>query len=357
MYLLRMHCHRDGYSAADRVLSVVMATVALLGNSFPAVGEAGPTQASGRGDPSPHRISMVPADRDVTLEVLDWGGTGRPLVLLAGLGNTAHVFDEFAPRLTAIGHVYGITRRGFAPSSVPREGYDADRLADDVLAVLDALRLERPLLIGHSIAGEELTSIAVRHPSRVAGLVYLDAVGDRTAPMPPMPALRGAQPSAADRRSIEALRAWQRTTQGIAIPEGELRQTMAFDPDGSVGGPVAQGFVFQGIMRGLKKPDYGRIRVPALSIQSLPPASMAEARAAKLALPAMFPGASDAALDEAFTAIRNLTRANTGAFERELAGAKNVELVGASHHDFLSNPDEVLREIRIFAAGVDRNRR
>ncbi len=138
-------------------------------------------------DPSPHRVTMVTAERDVTLEVLDWGGTGRPLVLLAGLGNTAHVFDDFAPRLTPLGHVYGITRRGYGQSSVPSQGYDADRLADDVVAVLDALKLERPWLIGHSIAGEELSSLAGRYPMRARGLVYLDAVGDRTAPMPRMP--------------------------------------------------------------------------------------------------------------------------------------------------------------------------
>jgi pimeloyl-ACP methyl ester carboxylesterase len=62
-----------------------------------------------------------------------------------------------------------------APSSAPTTGYLADRLADDVLAVLDTLRLQRPLLIGHSLAGEELSSIGSRFPDRVAGLVYLDA--------------------------------------------------------------------------------------------------------------------------------------------------------------------------------------
>jgi non-heme chloroperoxidase len=114
-------------------------------------------------DPSSHRTTMVTVDREVTLEVLDWGGTGRPLVLLAGLGNTAHVFDDFAPRLTALGHVYGITRRGHGISSVPPGGYDADRLADDVLAVLDALRLERPVVIGHSIAGKS----SIRSPPAI----------------------------------------------------------------------------------------------------------------------------------------------------------------------------------------------
>jgi len=48
-------------------------------------------------------------------------------------------------------------------------------LGDDVIAVLDALQLTRPVLVGHSIAGEELSSIGSRHPERVAGLVYLDA--------------------------------------------------------------------------------------------------------------------------------------------------------------------------------------
>src|ERR1700723_2012058 len=96
-------------------------------------------------DPSPHTIQFVTVDENVNLEVLDWGGAGRPLVLLAGLGNTAHVFDEFAPKLTAAYHVYGITRRGFGASSAPAPvlaNYSADRLGEDVLAALDALKLD-----------------------------------------------------------------------------------------------------------------------------------------------------------------------------------------------------------------------
>ena len=63
-------------------------------------------------DPSPHTTRFVSVEKDVRLEVLDWGGSGRPLVLLAGGGDTAHVFDDFAPKLTASFHVYGVTRRG-----------------------------------------------------------------------------------------------------------------------------------------------------------------------------------------------------------------------------------------------------
>jgi non-heme chloroperoxidase len=128
--------------------------------------------------PPSHAILSVTVDKDVKLEVLDWGGSGPPLIFLAGAGNTAHIFDAFAPKFIAAHHVYGITRRGFGNSSAPAPAdgnYSADRLADDVLAVMDSLKLNRPVLAGHSIAGEELSSIGSRHPEEVAGLVYLDA--------------------------------------------------------------------------------------------------------------------------------------------------------------------------------------
>ncbi len=72
-------------------------------------------------DPSPHTTQFVTVDKNVRLEVLDWGGSGRPLVLLAGGGDTAHVFDDFAPKLTPNFHVYGVTRRGFGnPVFLPK---------------------------------------------------------------------------------------------------------------------------------------------------------------------------------------------------------------------------------------------
>ena len=49
-----------------------------------------------RCDISGHKVSFVTVEPGVQLEVLDWGGTGQTLVLLTGMGDTAHVFDEFA---------------------------------------------------------------------------------------------------------------------------------------------------------------------------------------------------------------------------------------------------------------------
>ena len=137
---------------------------------------AGPALAAN--DTAHHKISFVQAAPNVRLEVLDWGGSGPPLIFLAGFGNTAHNFDSFAPRFTSEYHVYGITRRGFGASSKPAptlSNYDPDRLADDVIQVIQSLHLHGPILVGHSIAGEELSSIGTRHPDVVRGLIYLDA--------------------------------------------------------------------------------------------------------------------------------------------------------------------------------------
>ena len=69
----------------------------------------------------------------VKVEVLDWAGLGRPVLLLPGSGNTAPVFEDFAPRPIACCrvHVYGITRRGYGLSSKPECGYSTPDLAED----------------------------------------------------------------------------------------------------------------------------------------------------------------------------------------------------------------------------------
>jgi pimeloyl-ACP methyl ester carboxylesterase len=134
--------------------------------------------ASAHTDSTPHKVQMVTVEPGVQLEVLDWGGSGKPLIFLAGAGDTAHRFDGFAPQFTTQHHVYGITRRASGASSQPAPAngnYSADHLGDDVLAVMKALQIDRPVLIGHSIAGQELSSIGSRYPQKVSGLVYLDA--------------------------------------------------------------------------------------------------------------------------------------------------------------------------------------
>jgi hypothetical protein len=128
-------------------------------------------------DPVKHAVQFVTVDQGVKLELLDWGGAGRPVVLLTGSGHTAHVYDEFAPKLIDCCHVYGLTRRGFGASSRPPSGYDDQRLADDVFRALVEAKIQKPVLIGHSMAGGEMTTVARQH-SRTTRRTWRPANGE-----------------------------------------------------------------------------------------------------------------------------------------------------------------------------------
>jgi non-heme chloroperoxidase len=164
--------------ALERIITTLAFSIALLLWMF-ATTAPSPLQAQQRTSSPAPVAHTVTVENGVNLEVLDWGGTGRPLVFLAGLGATAHDFEKLAPQFTAHHHVYAITRRGFGASSKPAPtvaNYSAERMGEDVLIVIQSLKLDHPVLAGQSIAGEEMSWIGSLHPDQVAGLIYLDAV-------------------------------------------------------------------------------------------------------------------------------------------------------------------------------------
>src|SRR5882672_6423614 len=179
-------------------------------------------------------------------------------------------------------------------SSVPPPtlaNYAADRLGDDVLAIIAALNLDRPILVGHSLAGQELSSVGSRHPEKVAGLIYLDA-GYLYA-YDPSPSQPASQPQREIATVQEAIRA---------------------------GGQ-----------------KYTRIDIPILAIYALPhergitePAKRAEADARDLA----FQGAQ------------------AKAFEKGMPSARVIWLAHADHYVFRSHEVDVLREMNTFIAGL-----
>lgn len=123
----------------------------------------------------PGRFAKV---NGVRLHYLDWGGKGEPLLFLTGLGGTAEDFQALAVRLTDSFHVYGLTRRGQGESDKPASGYDTAILANDIKGFLDQKKIGRVILIGYSLAGNEMTAFATEYPQRAAKLVYLDAAYD-----------------------------------------------------------------------------------------------------------------------------------------------------------------------------------
>jgi pimeloyl-ACP methyl ester carboxylesterase len=285
-------------------------------------------------DPSPHTVQFVTVDTNVKLEVLDWGGSGKPLVLLAGLGNTAHVFDTLAPKLTASHHVYGVTRRGFGASSVPESGYSADRLGDDVLAVMESLKLDRPVLIGHSIAGEELSSVGSRHPQKVTGLIYLDA-GYPYAFYDPS---RGDAliDSLVLRKKLDQIGPGANPQNQKQVVQELLHTDLPrFEKDlqrlqkNLEAAPAPAKAILEGEQK------YTDIKVPILAIYALPHSR---------------PGLPDDPAARAAADARDLedTGSQAKAFETGMPSARVVRLPHATHFLFQSNEADVLREINDF---------
>ncbi len=288
-------------------------------------------------------MSVAPG---VRLEVLDWGGSGLPLVLLAGLQDVAHGFDELAPHFTGDHHVFAITRRGYGASSQPRAGYDLAGRVADLRAVLDSLRLPRVALVGHSIAGDELTAFAGAYPDRVTHLVYLDAAYDHSG----LGTLFGQSPApppmlTTDSASARAVQAYLQRSYGMHIPEAQLRAIGRYDAAGRLVGNVTPGAIDSLILVGCGHPDYAAVRAPALVInavidsvqQVFPFWATLDATQRRVAL-------------RFTTALQTWAAAERARVRRELPTAQVVELHGANHYVFDSHADEVIRSMRTFIA-------
>ena len=304
-------------------------------------------------DPSPHQVRFVNIEPHVKLEVLDWGGSGQPMVLL-GCYLSVHMFDEFAPKLTDQFHVYGLTRRGIGASDKPTTGYTVQQSVDDLRHVLDTLKVEKSVLVGHSCAGRILTRFAAQHSDRLLGLVYLDGASDPLmtpadvgASMPdPKMLPQPSNPSRSDNTSFEALRVSQRTARGWAFPEAELRQQYVANPDGSVGRSTLSPEIRRAITVDARlKPDYSGIRVPVLALyqKELP----FEQHAANFVIRNE---QERSALRQEYAATRALYVKWQQDLLAAVPTARVVELEGAGLYMFLSNEGDVLREIRAFGA-------
>jgi len=128
---------------------------------------------------NPRHVDNFVAVNGVRLHYIDWGGEGDCLLFLTPLGgDLLEQFGSLAPQFTDQFRVVGLTRRGQGQSEKPPGGYDTDTLVGEIVGFLDALEVGQAHIAGQSVAGAEMTRLAVVHPSRVAKLVYLDAAID-----------------------------------------------------------------------------------------------------------------------------------------------------------------------------------
>ena len=257
-----------------RVIYVALALAACLPGVWLSAAPVTPTSTNWV-DTSPHKEGFAAAN-GITLEYLDWGGTGEALILLHGSGDNPHVFDDLAPAFTDRFHVIAYARRGHGRSEA-KPPYDTATLTEDLRGLMDALRISKASLVGWSLGGNEITAMAALHPDRVAKLVYLDAAYDWADPdykaaFQAIPQSLFDTPAAA-MKSLNAYVAYEKATDysqldDIRRIEAYLGESVVVRPDGSV-----QPRVPEEVMTALTASlwtnpprDYRRVRSPALAI-------------------------------------------------------------------------------------------
>ena len=280
------------------------------------------------------KIGFVTAN-GVKLHYLDWGGRGGAILFLSGFNDTAHVYDRFAPRFSDRFHVIGLTRRGVGESDKPSGGYDTSTRVEDIRQFLDALHISKVSLIGHSMAGDELTLFATRYPDRIAKLVYLDAAYDRT----PTGYLAGLtdptnRPDVMQRMRMEAL----------GLPE-------AADIPVKKMPPAKEWAILVAIHKAVFafRPDYTKVQAPALAFYAV---------TANQHYPSHWlPDGADASVRAKAEAWWNekghaLMREPVEQFRREIPNGEIVELDDAKHYIFTGDTaDQVAAKIREFLLG------
>jgi pimeloyl-ACP methyl ester carboxylesterase len=337
--------------------SIAVAT--LLSTSCASAG----AQSSVAGEPAvcidtpPYDTTPYTAERfvrvapGVKLEVLDWGGSGELMVLLTGSGDNAHVFDYFAFQFTDFFHVIGITRRGWLPSSQPKTGYDVETRAADDIKILDTLGIKKAVFVGHSIAGSELSKIAVKYPKYVDKLVYLDALdlSERFGVFPEVPYPFDLFTDA-DLKSLFAFQAAVARFQGVREPIPATCLSFEFDKDGRVTGTSTPEAIKAQLDAGVRAPanpptDWAEIKVPRFGIFAPPTAE------GKLPWYPYLSSDNQALFDKNFPFLLQWYSDEISKFGAEHPGSPTPVvylLPDAPHYVYINHEAEVVRQMRNF---------
>jgi non-heme chloroperoxidase len=312
------------------------------------------TQFTSWKDDSPHTAFYFTVDDGVQLEVLDWGGEGTPLLLIHGLGATAHTWDDIAPQLAQNHRVVALTRRGIGGSSRPDSGYDSATLARDAVRVLDALNIDKAVMVGSSMGGQELSWLGAEYPERVAGLIYLDAAFDYAAQqelppldnpeelLPPRPPL---EPE--DLRSYAGVLQWMARTDTDPVPEGEMLALYNINNRFLAGNNAAMDMVLiEATEEAVLRPRFEAISAPVLALFATPDGPQYFMKP--------WYDANDPQVTQLVAAMATRT-AQLKAEARDhfaalVPAAEIRDMPGASHGMHMSNPDDIVAAIQDFVA-------
>jgi non-heme chloroperoxidase len=290
----------------------------------------------------------------IRLHYLDWGGSGTVLLFLAGMGSSAYIYDEFAPRFVENFHVIALSRRGHGDSDYPTKGYDVHTLTDDLRQCLDALEIESVILVGHSMANVEMCHFAALYPDRVLKLIFLDAAMDRTsaafkAMIAKNPVGRIEVPGALDDHySFEEYAASVRKHPMYAAVwcqaiEEDLSHAVRKSDDGRITDKMSM--TIGGALRNTLStyvPEDSKIQAPVLSFYAL-------SNADDFLSVDYIPDDLKTLIAEYYDTIRPpLQREVIEQFRRDVPHAKIVEIPDSHHCCFIKNADLVFDEMQKF---------
>ncbi|MCC8981259.1 alpha/beta fold hydrolase [Bradyrhizobium acaciae] len=103
-------------------------------------------------------------------------GSGRPLLLLHGWPEFWLTWEPVMARLADRYTLIAPDLRGFGDSDKPRGAFGPDQHTDDMLALLDALGIDKAGVVGHDVGGAVMQPLARKAPARIAGLFFFDFV-------------------------------------------------------------------------------------------------------------------------------------------------------------------------------------
>jgi aminoacrylate hydrolase len=98
-------------------------------------------------------------------------GVGFPVLFISGLSGFASFWQDQVAAFSRKFDVVTHDHRGIGQSDVTRSGFTVDRMAADVIGLMDALEIERAHIVGHSTGGAIAQTLAIEHPKRLASVV------------------------------------------------------------------------------------------------------------------------------------------------------------------------------------------
>src|SRR5690606_2824463 len=103
---------------------------------------------------------------------------GPAVIMLPGYSDSCRSFDLLRPLLPRSWRAIAVSPRGHGLSDKPDDGYSIPELAGDIAAFMDAMAIERAVLVGHSMSTGVVLQVAADYPDRVAGVALLGAFAD-----------------------------------------------------------------------------------------------------------------------------------------------------------------------------------